>query len=531
MMAKFIPSKFSLIPFLIAFLMIPRVFAQETIPAANPAGKALIPPAILALQVPSKNGHIMEYHPGSKPFTIYYIQDAHVNIEAQKNIAKLIELLIQRKQVRLVCVEGGIGDVSLTEYRVGTKEKRVDVAERLLKEGKISGEEYLNFVEDYPLLLWGIESQVLYDENLIAFTKVEPLISATMDSIYQVGGTLESLKKVLYPKEYYELEGKLRTFSDKHDLQGEATLLFEYSRKQNIKIESYPNIQTLSSLIDIEAGADFERVDYERTQLVRELTRRLPKEKLKNVLDLEAANAKENDPLKRAEFYEALIQVAKDNTIPSEKFGALRAAVPYLREQNKIDSIAFFNEKEGLEKEIALKYLTTEEAKKLYQMSADLVLLESLVKLELVPEKYQMFMSERERFKIAGWASFLNTQADQAKISISLPADLAKLDDTLDSFQSFYRIANIRDQALVENLTEKVKQEKEAELVLIAGGFHKDRLVKKLTRIGFNVVIISPNVGIEQGPELYRKMLTEKWENGRWFIKEDKPLSEKDSTS
>lgn len=487
--------------------------------------KASIPEEVASIKIPSQNGRILEYHAGSKPFTIYYIQDAHVNIEAQKNIAKMIEILIQKKQIHLVCVEGGVGDVSLTEYRVGPKEKRVQIAEQLLKEGKISGEEYLNFVEEYPLLLWGIESQVLYDENLIAFTKVEPLIPSMTESIRQVRTALETLKPSLYPKEYLEFETKLKELSNKQDLQGEAKLLLEVSKKQVVSISDYPNIQTLSSLIDIEAGADFERVDYERTQLVRELQRRVSKDKLKEVLELENANSKENDPLKRADFYEALIKIAQTNSVPQEKFGALRAAIPYLREQNKIDSIVFFNEKEKLEKTIASNYLTTEEAKKLYQMSDDLTLLESLVKLELVPEKYQIFMNERDRFKLANWKLFLTAQAEKSKASISLPSDLAKLDDTIDSFQSFYRIANIRDQALVENLTEKVREVKEAEIILIAGGFHKDRLVRKFLRIGFNVVVISPNVGLEQGQELYRKMLVEKWDNGRWFIKESKPLS------
>ena len=150
--------------------------------------------------------------------------------------------------------------------------------------------------------------------------------------------------------------------------------------------------------------------------------------------------------------------------------------------------------------------------------------MESLVKLELVPEHYAKFMEKRDEFRLANWASFLKEQATKAGKSVSLPNDLVKLDETIDSFQSFYRIANIRDQALVENLTEKIKDEKSVESVLIAGGFHKDRLIRKLLRIGFNVVVISPNVGLNQGPELYRRMLTEKWENGRWYIKEDNKI-------
>lgn len=492
------------------------LFSAEEV---KPSNKLNLPPEIAAIKIPEENGRITEYHAGSKPFNIFYIQDAHVNVEAQKGIAKIIEKLIEQKGIRLVLVEGGIGDVSLTEYRVGPKEKRVEIAEQLLKEGKISGEEYLNFVEDYPLLLWGIESQVLYDENLIAFTKVEPLMAKTGEQLTQVEQAIQSLKSALYPKEYYDYETRLGEFSAKNDLANQAKLLLQTAKTKEIAVSDYPNIEVLSKLIQLEGGADFERVDYERGQLVREMQRRVPAEALKKVLAIEKTIAK--DALKRADFYEALIKLATEQGLDVKKYSSLQAAIPYLREQDKIDSLAFFNEKDKLEDKIAFVFLQTEDAKKLYQMSKDVKLLETLIKLELVPEHYATFTQDRERFKVAGWAPFLTDQSKKTGTprAASLPKDLPKLDETIDSFQSFYRIANIRDQALVENLTEKIRDEKSADSILIAGGFHKDRLIRKLLRIGFNVTVISPSVGINQGPELYRRVLKEKWENGRWYIK------------
>ena len=524
-------KKLVIFVFILYNILMTQVLAQS-------GNKLDLPPDIAAIKIPEESGRIMEYHAGSKPFTIFYIQDAHVNYEAQKAIAKIIELLIQKKELRLVLVEGGIGDVSLTEYRVGAKEKRKEIADQLLKEGKISGEEYLNFVEEYPLLLWGIESQVLYDENLIAFTKAEPLMQPMLNELAKIRASIQALKPALYPKDYLEFENKIEAMTAKHDLHNEAKLLLETAKAKQIEMSGYPNIQVLSSLIQLESGADFEKVDYERTQLVQKLQRIVPAKRLREVLDFESTV--KNDSLKRAAFYEKVLALAGEFKVDAAPFSSLKAAVPYLREQDKIDSIAFFSEKEKLVDRIAEKYLKSgagaglpspsqgvETAPlRLYQMSKDLQILESLVKLELVPEHYQIYMDQHERFQLVGWASFLKEEAKIAGKSIELPKNMKNLDETIDSFQEFYRVANIRDQALVENLTEKIKEEREPESILIAGGFHKDRLIRKMLRIGFNVVVISPTVGLNQGPELYRKMLVEKWEQGRWYIKGESDQTE-----
>ncbi|PIQ85432.1 MAG: hypothetical protein COV74_08960 [Candidatus Omnitrophica bacterium CG11_big_fil_rev_8_21_14_0_20_45_26] len=499
-------------------LLFALLFVFINLPACLAVPKVDLPEDLRNVEIPAENGRIMEFHAGSKPFTIFYIQDAHVNFEAQKNIAKIIEMLILKRGLRLVLVEGGIGDVSLTEYRVGPKEKRLEIAEQLMKEGKISGEEYLNFTEDYPLLLWGIESQVLYDENLIAYTKVQPLVPKTTEQLAQIGEAIMQLKRTIYPKAFFDFETKLEDLTLKNDLHQEATALLETANQLHVAMDDYPNINILSSLIDLEAAADFERVDYERTQVVRLFQRQVPSDRLKTVINQEKEVG--DDPLKRADFYESLINLAKEFNIDISQYTALLTAVPYLRQQDKIDSLAFFDEKDKLMDAIADKALSAPDSKKLYQMGKDLKVLQLLVKLELVPELYSTFIDQRGRFKTAAWAPFLKEQAKVVNKTINLPKDLKGLDETIDEFQSFYRIANIRDQALVENLTEEIRKEREPESVLIAGGFHKDRLVRKLLRIGFNVVVISPNVGLDQGPELYRKMLTEKWENGRWYIKD-----------
>src|SRR3989338_4919255 len=62
-------------------------------------------------------GKISESHRGNSPKSLIHIQDAHANLGAQQNLAKLVEELITRYGVSTVFVEGGTRDDSLTPLR------------------------------------------------------------------------------------------------------------------------------------------------------------------------------------------------------------------------------------------------------------------------------------------------------------------------------------------------------------------------------------------------------------------------------
>ena len=109
------------------------------------------------LNIPANYGTVKEtfdaalLNQNTKPLIIH-IQDAHCNYEAQKNMSGLLKYLVNEYGLKLIMVEGGSGDVSLSSLRgYADKNTRIEVAERYLKEGKISGEEYLDIISDQPL--------------------------------------------------------------------------------------------------------------------------------------------------------------------------------------------------------------------------------------------------------------------------------------------------------------------------------------------------------------------------------------------
>ncbi len=141
------------------------------------------------LAIPSEFGSITEISEGNAPF-ILLILDVPVKYDTQKDIAAVLEHLIQKYGLYLVLVEGGSKNDSLAHLRsTATPEKRRQVADQFLQEGKISGENYLDIVSDYNFLVYGVENPDLYNADVftrdprISFKREEAMVENSLKRI------------------------------------------------------------------------------------------------------------------------------------------------------------------------------------------------------------------------------------------------------------------------------------------------------------------------------------------------------------
>ncbi len=138
---------------------------------------------------------------------IYHIQDAHAVFEAQQNLAKIVEALIQKEGIDLVLVEGGAGNVSLTSLRsLAWKKVRKRVGESFLRQGKITGEEFLELSSDYPFELYGIEDPALYRQNLDVFLSGISKKEKLSKELGRLDSAFSSLESSIYPSRFRDLE-------------------------------------------------------------------------------------------------------------------------------------------------------------------------------------------------------------------------------------------------------------------------------------------------------------------------------------
>jgi len=104
---------------------------------------------------------------------IYYIQDAHDSLEAQENIAKIINHLVQHQGVTTVFEEGYEGEVPTDEFFGFIKDEEVKekVAYFLMDKLRIGGAEYahINRKQDFKLI--GADNINLHLENIEWYRK------------------------------------------------------------------------------------------------------------------------------------------------------------------------------------------------------------------------------------------------------------------------------------------------------------------------------------------------------------------------
>ena len=447
-----------------------------------------LPPSALlfsapAFEIPAEYGRIEKNFPGPNPKTLILIQEAHADYGAQKAIAEILRHLIEKGSIRLVLVEGGWDDVGLSSLRnYGSPEGRVEVAERYLKEGKISAEEYLDITTKLDFSVWGIEDAGLYAENMEAFLKIHEKQAGWLPELSEAETRVNELKKKIYPEVLLQLEEK------KSALEEKKIGLVEYLDflKKNAGGLFPDSLKIIPAVV---VATDPEKAEWEKSNLIKLLTKKLTKPELERLSLLEARKSPEEE----LEFLRSLLEFHKKHQkkLKGVSVKNLERYAHSLEEVSAAGPREIFKEFEALERAVREKLLVTPEQKELAKTGRSLELLRKLFELKLNPEEFE----ELEKNPPA------TTNPD---FQNAVP--LAK---------SFYLSAQKREQALVENAVKKMEEKEDDLAAMIVGGFHADRIARALKARGYSVALVSPRFQPEDSRGVssrYFDLLRWKWE-------------------
>ena len=201
-----------------------------------------------ALNIPEELAQTSKHTHGPNGKTVFLIQEAHVQYEVQKKISDLLRFLIDKESLKLILVEGGWGRVSLSYLRnYGTPEARLKIAERYLKEGKISGEEFLDLTSKANFNLWGVENADLYANNMKAYLNIESEQAHMVQALNQLEHALKLLAVKMLPEDLLEFEAKRQSFQE-----GETSLIdylkFLKSKASGINLEPFSSLTPVFEL-------------------------------------------------------------------------------------------------------------------------------------------------------------------------------------------------------------------------------------------------------------------------------------------
>jgi len=486
--------------------------AQSALPAAVPAeteGVSLKDTLPISINIPEGAGHVVGGYKAKEAGAkvVIHIQDIHTNYEAQKNLSRIIEALIKNNNLRLVMVEGGWGDVSLSYLRsYADTGRRQDVAEEYLKSGKISGEEYLDIVSDYDIALEGVEEEELYKANLDTFFAIEQFRQQASKELNSISSVVDALKKKAYSPQLLELEKIEQEYEDEEislaDYYKHIDLL---AKKTKQDLAPYSNFRRFVEVTAQEKAIKFPVVEKERSALIEKMSKKLPKQQL-TVLVTKSLEFRLNK-LTPSEYHEYLVSEAEEAGEDISSYPNLEKYVVYVRAHEEIDTARLFEEVETLLAATESALIRNENQRKLYEISRSSQVLDNFLNLKLVPNDFTYYKKHRNDFNTASWISFLRQMAKRYKARASLLQPAHTLDKNLSTLVRFYDIANERDDIFVQNTIRLMNQEDVELAVLIAGGFHTPTLKQKLRECGISYIVIAPHTTQQTDPKQYRYIL------------------------
>ncbi len=474
------------------------------------------------IAIPATVGFITETHQPTaaqqNPPIIVHIQEAHTNVESQQNIISILEQLVKEYGLKLILVEGGSGDVGLAYLRqYGPLEHRKQVAEKYLKAGLISAEEYLDVISDFPLILWGVEDQSLYQKNVDVFLGTQELRESLQPVLQSVRQAVELLRPKLLDPALNELEAQAKAFERQElSLSDYAAALEQAASRHGVGVsDGHPNLERFLSVRTLERTIQREQVQREQRLLIASLSTVLPHQSVDALL--EKAGQMKSGTASAAEFYATLEHTATEGHVDLSTYPQLARYIRYVTQSAQVSAAVLGDELDDVTTLLRTRLTSTAEGRQLSGMLDTLELLEKMINFDLSPEEYRRLLGRSLQGLRADWETFLNNQLQRAGLPPKSFAGLERLEQRLPDFRRFYDVAHSRDEALVANAVKKLYDTGERLAVLITGGFHAPRISGMLKDRGVATLVLIPKVSRATDERLYRAVVRYKSGQGGSF--------------
>ncbi len=390
------------------------------------------------------------FHQAKQPFTkkIYIIQDAHLNLSAQKNIAKTIDELITQEKIKIVFLEAGTGDDSLSYLRpkaIGDRRKAKQIADSFLQKGTIQGPDYLDLISDKPFKLWGVEDKALYFEGLGLYRDLKLERDFVEAYLERVERTASFLKAKIFNERLLRFDTNKTQFDSGQMLSADYfSYLVREAKSLGISFGDLSQIQVLSRLTHLE-------------------------------------------------------KVLKKNNTASKN---------YLKRVRKLDLDELLREKSLLEDRIFENIVQTSDERRLSEIGETLHTLQKLTRLNLEPGDYKAIRENPKQFSMKKISGDLNGMISGLHKGFENAVYLEpRYEKFVKKAKTFYALTLKRDHVFVKNTLSKMKSENETKAILVAGGFHSEHLKRLFADKEVDCEIIQPRVLAETNVRKYENLL------------------------
>ncbi|MFH1847503.1 MAG: HAD hydrolase-like protein, partial [Candidatus Omnitrophota bacterium] len=437
--------------------------------------------------------------------TIITIQDCHSSLSAQYSIVNILQQLFTDYDIDLIAVEGGSDRINTA--LLGTcpdKEAKEKTAAFLMKTSRISAGEFFSILNQDKVALYGVEDNDLYQKNIKYFQKIYAVNREKKEFASFLINELKKAEDNVYSNELSRFVFKSRLHKKgKLSFQIYWDFLTEIADKNNIDLKECPNIEKLTSSIELEKRVDFGNAALQRKELVELLLGKSTEDELK-LLAKKAIFFKQGR-ITESSYYRQLFVLAETKGINTEKYKDLIGYIDYISFSNSLNILAIQKETELLEKQIIEKLFLSEKERELYELVRFTEKLGALFELKLDSDGYKYILEKRESINSGDYCAFLKNNRNISEDNIFV--FLSGLEDNLE----FYRIADERNKAMIANTVKAMRSQGKQAAALISGGHHTKGLTSLMKQNGLSYLILMPRFAKDKNRP-YVTVLTKKRE-------------------
>jgi len=493
-------------------LLINNLTPSSTLRIPHPA---LIP---IVRALPSHYGTLRSIsRPAGQPSkgTIIHIQDVHMNQDAQANIGKAVQALIDRKQIGLVGLEGAFDEILLKPFRDFPRQDLVTtVADYLLKEFKISGPVHTAYTSptDIPPFI-GVDHKGHYQANVEAYRQSSKIQEPRSKEIQKFKVEVQKEKEWVFNKDLLEFDQMVEAYrngniglgeylgfltgvgagppkdgSDEVDFHARPMLRasWKLGGRGSPPLQIY--IEVFLEAFALESSLDFGQVEVQRGFLIKKLLDTLTETEVKDLLRHSVAFR--TGSVTHVEFYSFLKNLCDSNGISLRQYPAMRDYLQYVLLSDSIKAEELFREMADLEKDGYAQLTRTEEEQDLIQEGNYLYLVGKLVNFELTPEEWGEYKDIKKTVVPAEAGIQAVNMIFDNRFKTWIPAFAG----TTNSFEDFYLQAELRNTAITSNLLKTMEKLNTKTAVLVSGGFHSKGINTQLTEAGFTTITFVPRI-------------------------------------
>ncbi|MFT7637023.1 MAG: phosphomannomutase [Candidatus Omnitrophota bacterium] len=438
--------------------------------------------------------------------TIILMQDAHTNESGQLNLAKALDLILQKESIEYVFTEAAKGEASLSYLKSEVDEStRLEVSRSLLRKGLLHGAEYLSLTGSRDFSIWGVEDRGLYDQGLLLYEKITRNRKDALMYLSKISRTATTLKTRLFTDDLREFDDlKNQYYAEKINITDYFGQLQKIAQKHAVTIKNLKALHVLRKLKAIEAKIDFKSASKEQNQIMQQLNP-TDQQLMQDFLNRDAQKIKGKRDLTSVAFYALLREKTKANI---DAYPNLKAYLHYIEQSQELNAQSVLDELVILEEKIANRLIRNSNQKMLYAVSTNAALLKQLFELKITPAEFALYTKNKIYFNSKVMVGFLNKQIMDLDKHYDLTIQLNPTFETsVSQIEEFYQLTYARDLVFVKNIESKMESASQSKAVVITGGYHAPNLKALLKSKGISFVSLMPQILHETNYDRYEHLL------------------------